>query len=295
VTCGVVGCGSLGRGYVRALRAAGIDVVAFDVDDAALDGAVADGALPAGTARELASQCEVVLLAVPDTPHILAAVDGDDGLAAGLAPGSTLVVTSTVDPATPVALAERLEGVHVIDAPVSGGPVRAAAGTLAMMVGGSEEAVATARPVLDALADRIVHVGPLGHGEIAKLANNVMGIAITLGIADALALAAKAGADVERVREAALAGSGASWILDEWLPRTVLSGDLSPHFAVDLMRKDLRLIEAFAAEHEVPVDTVPLAREVFDRAAAQGHGGSDFSVVISLQAQRAGALVGGGR
>jgi 3-hydroxyisobutyrate dehydrogenase-like beta-hydroxyacid dehydrogenase len=295
VTCGVVGCGSLGRGYVRALRAAGFDVVAYDVDAAALDAAVADGALPAETGRELASRSDVVLVAVPDTPQILAAVDGDDGLGAGLRPGKVVVVTSTVDPSTPVALAERLEGVHVIDAPVSGGPVRAAAGTLAMMVGGSAEALAAARPVLEALAGTIVHVGPLGHGEIAKLANNVMGIAITLGIADGLALAAKAGADVERVREAALAGSGASWILEEWLPRTVLSGDVSPHFALDLMRKDLRLIEAFAAERGVPVETVPLAREVFDRAAADGHGGSDFSVVISLQAQRAGALVGGGR
>jgi 3-hydroxyisobutyrate dehydrogenase-like beta-hydroxyacid dehydrogenase len=295
VTCGVVGCGSLGRGYVRALRAAGFDVVAFDVDAGALDGAVAEGALSAGTARELAARVDVVLISVPDTPQILAALDGEDGLAAGLAPGKVVVITSTVDPSTPVALAERLQGVHVIDAPMSGGPVRAAAGTLATMVGGSDEAVAAARPVLDAVADRVVHVGPLGHGEIAKLANNVMGIAITLGIADALALAAKAGADVERVREAALAGSGASWILDEWLPRTVLSGDVSPHFALDLMRKDLGLIQAFAAEHEVPVETVALAQEVFDRAAAEGHGGSDFSVVISLQAQRAGALVGGGR
>jgi 3-hydroxyisobutyrate dehydrogenase-like beta-hydroxyacid dehydrogenase len=295
VTCGVVGCGSLGRGYVRALRAAGFDVVAFDVDDGALDGAVAEGALAAATPRELASRSDVILLSVPDTPQILAALDGDDGLAAGLAPGKAVVVTSTVDPSTPVALGERLQGVHVIDAPVSGGPVRAAAGTLAMMVGGSEEALDAVRPVLDALAGRVVHVGPLGHGEIAKLANNVMGIAITLGIADALALAAKAGADVDRVREAALAGSGASWILDEWLPRTVLSGDVSPHFALDLMRKDLRLIRAFAAEHEVPVETAGLAQEVFDRAAAEGHGGSDFSVVISLQAQRAGGLIGGGR
>jgi 3-hydroxyisobutyrate dehydrogenase-like beta-hydroxyacid dehydrogenase len=289
VICGVVGCGSLGCGYVQALCAAGIAVAAFDVDATALDRAIAAGALPADTARELAGRVDVVLISVPDTPQILDAVEGVDGLAAGLSAGKVVVITSTVDPSTPIALAQRLKGVHVIDAPVSGGPVRAAAGRLAMMVGGSEEAIEVARRALEALADRIVHVGPLGHGEIAKLANNVMGIAITLGIADGLALAAKAGADVARVREAALAGSGASWILEEWMPRTVLSGDVSPHFALDLMRKDLRLIEAFAAEHQVPVATVPLARTVFDAAAAEGHGASDFSIVVSLQARRAGA------
>jgi 3-hydroxyisobutyrate dehydrogenase-like beta-hydroxyacid dehydrogenase len=198
---------------------------------------------------------------------------------------------STVAPATPVELGRRLEprDVTVLDCAVSGGPDRAEAGELAIMVGGSDEGFERARPVLDALGGHVVHVGPLGHGEIAKLANNLMGAVIVLGIAEGLALAAKAGADVERVCEAVAGGSGSSWILREWIPRTVLAGDYERRFSLDLMCKDMRLIDDLARELGVPIPAGALARETFERAVAAGYGGDDFSRAVALHAEAAGA------
>jgi 3-hydroxyisobutyrate dehydrogenase-like beta-hydroxyacid dehydrogenase len=283
--CGVVGAGAIGRGFVSSLVRAGFEVAVYDLDPAATARATAGGGEAAGSLAEVAQASEVVLLALPDTAEIMAAVEG--GLQEGLRRGSTLVVTSTVSPGTPVELERRLTplGVDVLDAPVSGGPVKAAAGELAIMVGGSELVLMSRRPVLEALS---------GHGEIAKLVNNLMGAVIVVGIAEGLALAAKAGADVRRVCEAIAGGSGSSWILREWIPDTVFRGDYERRFSLDLMAKDMGLIADLAEELEVPVPALELAAAEFGRAIAAGYGNHDFSVVAALEAQAAGAELPGG-
>ena len=136
---------------------------------------------------------------------------------------------------------------------------------------------------------RPVPVGPIGHGEIAKLANNLMGSVIAVGIAEGLALAAKAGADLDKVREAVAAGSGASWILSDWLPRTVLAGRTDADFAVDLMVKDMDVLHDYAGELGVPMRAGELAREMFTELRDAGHGGHDFSVIVAIFAAEAGA------
>jgi 3-hydroxyisobutyrate dehydrogenase-like beta-hydroxyacid dehydrogenase len=173
--CGVIGVGAIGRGFVEALLRAGHAVAVFDVDARACEWARERGAVPADSPRALAERAELILLTLPDTGEIRAVLDGDEGLEAGLRPGTTVVVSSTVSPDTPVELERRLAplGVAVADAPISGGPARAAAGTLAIMVGGEPETVERCRPVLERLG-RVVHVGPVGHGELAKLVNNLM-------------------------------------------------------------------------------------------------------------------------
>jgi 3-hydroxyisobutyrate dehydrogenase-like beta-hydroxyacid dehydrogenase len=240
----------------------------------------------------VAERAEVIVLSLPDTPEILEAVSGEIGLEAGLRGGSIVVVASTVAPGTPVELERRLAplGVGVVDAPVSGGPARAAAGTLVLMCGGSPETVDACRPVLECLG-HVVHVGPVGHGEIAKLANNLMGSVIVLGISEGLALAAKAGADLERVCEAVGRGSGGSWILSEWIPETVLRADYERRFATELMVKDLRLIESLAGELDVPIAACELAGERFGRMVADGYGDLDFSYLVALEAEAAGTSV----
>ena len=193
VACGIVGAGAIGRGFVVSLVREGFPVAVFDLDPAAAAGAAEAGAEPAGSLEELARSADVVLLAVPDTPQIEAALDG--GLAAGMRTGSVVVITSTVSPQTPVELERRLAptGVAVLDAPVSGGPAKAAAGELAIMAGGPADVFERCRPVLEALSSHLIHVGPTGHGEIAKLVNNLMGAVIVAGIAEGLTLAAKVG------------------------------------------------------------------------------------------------------
>jgi 3-hydroxyisobutyrate dehydrogenase-like beta-hydroxyacid dehydrogenase len=293
--CGVIGVGAIGRGFVERLVATGHPVSAFDVDSECAARAAAAGAAVAASPREVAEQAQVILLTLPDTPEILAVLPGETGLEAGLRPGSIVVVASTVAPETPVELERRLAplGVQVVDAPISGGPARAAAGTLAIMAGGSPEAVAACVPVLERLG-RVVHVGPVGHGEITKLVNNLMGAVIVLGISEGLTLAAKAGADVERVCEAVGAGSGSSWILREWIPDTVFRGDYRRRFSLDLMRKDMGLISELTERLGVDTPALELAAQTFEQAIAAGHGASDFSVVVALHAAAAGAQLPAG-
>ena len=253
--CGVVGAGAIGRGVVASLVRAGFPVTVYDLDADAAAQAASAGAACAGSLAELAQASEVVLLALPDTPEIVAALDG--GLEEGLRRGSTVIVTSTVSPDTPVELERR-------------------------------------RPVLEALASHLVHVGPTGHGELAKLVNNLMGAVIILGISEGLALAAKAGVDVRRVCEAVSGGSGSSWILREWIPDTAFRGDYERRFSLDLMSKDMGLIAGLAADLEVPVAALELAAATFRSAIDAGYGSHDFSVVAALQARAAGTELPGG-
>lgn len=284
LACGVVGAGAIGRGFAVSLARAGFPVEVYDIDSTAAE---STGAPVAESLEALARRADVVLLALPDTPQIEDALAG--GLEHGLRPGSVLIVTSTVSPQTPVELEARLTGVHVLDAPVSGGPVKAAAGELAIMVGGPAEVFERCRPVLRALSGHLVHVGPTGHGELAKLVNNLMGAVIVSGIAEGLTLAAKAGADVPTVCEAIAGGSGSSWILREWIPETVFRGDYARRFSLDLMLKDLGLIEALAGPLGVPTPALDVAAARFERAVAEGYGGSDFSLIVALSARDAGA------
>lgn len=287
--CGVLGVGSLGAAIARRLAERGFAVHAHDLDPARADALAPLGVVRADTPRALAAACDAVLILLPDTPEILACLDGEDGLEAGLRPGSALLLASTVTPATPQALAVRLAPleVAVLDTPVSGGPVVARQGELAIMAGAEPADYDRWRPVLEAIGNP-VHVGPVGHGEIAKLANNLMGSVIAIGIAEGLALAAKAGADVDRVREAIDGGSGASWILSDWMPRTVLAGRTDADFAVRLMCKDMGLLREFAAELDVPLRAGKLARETFEDLRDRGYGDRDFSVLVEVRAQEAG-------
>ncbi len=286
--CGVLGVGALGGAIAERLAAQGLPVAAHDRDPervAGLAGTIAACASP----RELAAAADVVLVLLPDTPDVLAVLDGPDGLAAGLAPGAVVVLNSTVAVDTPAEVAARLAatGARVVDAPVSGGPVAARAGDLRIMVGGDDDAVAACRPALEAIGQPH-HVGPLGHGEITKLVNNLMGSVISVGIAEGLALAARAGADVDRVREAIDGGSGSSWILSEWMPRTVLAGRSDADFAVRLMCKDLRVIAEYADQLGVPLEAARLARETYEQVRDEGYGDRDFSVLVALRAAQAG-------
>ena len=288
--CGVLGVGALGGAIAARLATEGLEVAAYDLD-AERVAALADvGVGAASSPGDLADRSDIVLVVLPDTPEIEAALGGETGLEAGLRDGAALLLVSTVKPATAQDLAHRLapRGVDVLDTPVSGGPVAARAGALAIMAGGSDAAYARCLPVLETLG-RPVHVGPIGHGEIAKLANNLMGSVTAIGIAEGLALAAKAGADLDKVREAIAGGSGASWILSDWLPRTVLAGRTHADFAVELMVKDMDLLEDYARELGVPLRAAELARETFTELRDAGHGGHDFSVIVAISAAEAGA------
>jgi 3-hydroxyisobutyrate dehydrogenase-like beta-hydroxyacid dehydrogenase len=288
--CGVLGVGSLGAATATRLATGGLDVAAYDLHPERVEALADVGVSATDSPAELARRSDVVLVVLPDTPEIETALGGETGLEAGLRERAVLLLLSTVKPATARELAQRLapRGIDVLDTPVSGGPVAARGGDLAIMAGGSEAAYARCLPVLETLG-RPVHVGPIGHGEIAKLANNLMGSVTAVGIAEGLALAAKAGADLDKVREAIAGGSGASWILSDWLPRTVFAGRIDADFAVELMVKDMDVLAEYAHELSVPLRAAELARKTFTELRDAGHGSEDFSVLVAISAAAAGA------
>jgi 3-hydroxyisobutyrate dehydrogenase-like beta-hydroxyacid dehydrogenase len=204
------------------------------------------------------------------------------------------MLLSTIDPAEARRLGAELAeaGAELLDTPVSGGPVAARAGELTIMAGGSDAAFARAKPLLDLLSDHLVHVGPLGAGETAKLVNNLMGSVIVLGIAEGVALAAKAGLDVERTLEAIAGASGSSWILDTWIPRTILEDPSQTHFAVELMAKDMGLVRELAEANGVELEAGALAEKTFTDLRDAGDGGRDFSILLARRAEAVGASLG---
>jgi 3-hydroxyisobutyrate dehydrogenase-like beta-hydroxyacid dehydrogenase len=292
--CGVLGAGSIGGSAAARLAEQGVDVSAFDLDPERLADLAAAGVDRANSARDLAERSEVIFLALPDTPHIESALTGDEGLRAGLAAGTLVLLLSTIDPDQARHLGEELAaaGAELLDTPVSGGPVAARAGELTIMAGGGDAGFERARPLLELLSDHLVHVGPLGGGETAKLVNNLMGSVIVLGIAEGVALAAKAGLDVERTLEAIAGASGSSWILDTWIPRTILADPSQTHFAVELMAKDMRLVRELAEANGVPLEAGALAEKTFTELRDAGDGGRDFSILLARRAEAAGASLG---
>jgi len=241
----VIGLGRMGLAMARRLRDRGHAVRGWDLDGVRREEAEGCGIT---VAEEAAVGAEVVLLSLPDDAAVMAV--GDRLAAAGPRSGGVVVDTSTVSPATPRMLAPRFTalGLGWLDCPVSGGPSGAAEGRLVAMVGGEAEALAAARPVLDGLASRVVHVGPPGAGAVAKLANNLLLGANLLAAAEAVGLARRAGVDPARVLEAINGASGRSAATEVNLPRWILSGRFDSGFTCGLMRKDLHLACAVAAD-----------------------------------------------
>jgi 3-hydroxyisobutyrate dehydrogenase-like beta-hydroxyacid dehydrogenase len=291
---GVLGAGSIGGSAAARLASQGVEVASFDIDAERVAALGADGVAAAANARELAEGAEAIFLALPNTPHIESALAGEDGLRAGLREGTLVMLLSTIDPDEARRIGAELAeaGAELLDTPVSGGPVAARAGELTIMAGGSDAAFERGKPLLDLLSNHLVHVGPLGAGETAKLVNNLMGSVIVLGIAEGVALAAKAGLDVPRTLEAIAGASGSSWILDTWIPRTILEDPSQTHFAVELMAKDMGLVRELAEANGVPLEAGALAEKTFTALRDAGDGARDFSILLARRAEAAGASLG---
>jgi 3-hydroxyisobutyrate dehydrogenase len=233
---GIIGLGAMGGAMARRLAETGAAPLGFDLKP--------PPDLPtAPDAATLCAACEVVILSLPNDAAV---ADAASHFTARARPGAVLVDTSTVSPDSTRALAARLaaNGQHLLDAPVSGGPTGARAGTLAMMVGGALDVLERVRPVLARIATRIVHVGPSGAGNVAKLVNNFLVGAHLLAAADALRMGRMAGVDPAMLLQAINGASGRSLATEVNFPRWILPESFDSGFTAGLMRKDLRLAAA---------------------------------------------------
>lgn len=215
---GFVGLGAIGGPMALQLVAAGMDVLVYDVRAEAVQRCVDGGARAAQSLAEVAEHSEVVSIAVVDDEQVTSVVAGDDGLLPAAAAGTTMVIHSTILPWTAIDLAERADetDMHVIDAPVSGGPAAADAGTLSIMVGGDRDVVQDCDTVLKAMGSNVLHLGPTGAGAAGKLANQLMTMCNQLAALEAMKLARSYDIEEDQIVEMSKHSLSDSWIMRNW-------------------------------------------------------------------------------
>ena len=272
----------MGEPMVRSLRRAGFTVAASaHRRRGALDRLRDEcGVIEADNPAQVAAASDIVAICVPDAPQVEDALFATNGVAAGLRGGGLVIDLSTISPVASRRFAERLRerGVGFVDAPVSGGPVRAANGTLAIMAGGTEEDFARAEPVLRAMGTPH-HLGPVGMGETVKLVNQIIIAGVMIANAEALVFARRAGADLDQVREVLASATASNYLLEHWLPKTWLAGRFEGGFALDLLRKDLAAALDAARTDDYPMPATALAYQIYTSRSAMGDGALDYSAV----------------
>ncbi|MEM7722913.1 MAG: 3-hydroxyisobutyrate dehydrogenase [Pseudomonadota bacterium] len=277
---GFIGLGNMGAPMAANLVAAGHDVTGFDTV------ARPDGLVLAGSAVEAATGAEVVITMLPNG-DILKAVA--DQVIPAMSPGAVLLDCSTVDVASARTVAAQSEaaGLGALDAPVSGGVGGAQAGTLTFMVGGSDTAFGTAKPLFDVMGQKAVHCGPAGNGQAAKICNNMILGVTMIATCEAFALADKLGLDRQAMFDVVSTSSGYSWTMNAYCPapgvgpQSPADNDYKPGFAADLMLKDLRLSQAAAEDADADTPMGALAEALYAQFVEVEDGrGKDFSAML---------------
>ena len=289
---GFIGLGTMGASLASNLQKAGHDLVVHDVARQLAERHIADGATWAETPRAVAEQSDVVLTSLPGPPEVeTVALDGERGLVAGLKPGSVYFDLSTSSPTLirqiHATFAEA--GVHVLDAPVSGGPAGAKSGRLAVWVGGDEAVFTKHRAVLDAMGDQVRYIGPIGAGCIAKLTHSAAGYTIQCALAEVFTMGVKAGVEPLALWEAVRQGAhGRRRTFDGLLAEHFLIDDYDPPaFAMRLGLKDVSLATELGREFDVPMRLVNMTQMEMTEAVNRGWGDRDSRVSMLLQQERA--------
>ncbi|MCH7487802.1 MAG: NAD(P)-dependent oxidoreductase [Proteobacteria bacterium] len=283
---GFIGLGLMGRPMSLNLLAAGARVIVHSRSPDPVQELAEAGAVPVSSPASVAAKADTVITMLPDTPAVETVLLGTGGVVEGLKPGSLVIDMGTTGVMATRDFAAAIEkaGGAYVDAPVSGGTIGAGDGTLVIMAGGSGEAVARARAIFGVLGSRATHVGAVGTGQVAKAANQVI-VGLNIGaVAEALTLAAKAGADPAKVREALRGGFADSRILEVHGQRMV-DGDFRPGGKVTTQFKDLTQALELAAELGFSLPATALNRDLYARLIEAGHGDLDHSALIKAIAE----------
>ena len=285
-----IGLGNMGLPMARNLLRAGHQVVGYDVVAAALEAAARAGVRAAGSAALATTGAECVITMLPEGRHVRDVYLGDQGIIARAEPDALLVDCSTidVDSARAVHGAALERGLEMLDAPVSGGVAGAENATLTFMVGGSEQGVARARPILERMGKAVVHTGPAGNGQAAKICNNMLLAISMIGVCEAFVLAERLGLAADKLFEVSSQSSGQCWSLTSYcpvpgpVPSSPANRDYRAGFTAAMMAKDLRLAQNAAQSVDAPTPMGAQARSLYALFANRGHGGLDFSAIIRM-------------
>jgi 2-hydroxymethylglutarate dehydrogenase len=282
----------MGIHMARNIQKAGFALVVHDVDRDTAAPLMTAGAEWAVTPAAVAEGCRLVVTCLP-TPQIVEDVTlGPSGLVEKWQAGDVYVDMSTNSPSTVRRIAEKAGalGVSVLDAPVSGGTRGAEAGTLTIMVGGEAAALETARPVLQPMANKIFHVGDIGCGNVAKLVNNMIGLACNSICAEGMVLGTRAGIDPQVLYDLMSISTADNWSLRQY-PHTVFKRNFAPGFKISLAHKDLSLALGLGEEYGVSLPVAAVVKEDLADAMARGLGGNGVDAVILPLEDKAGVIV----
>jgi 2-hydroxy-3-oxopropionate reductase len=288
IVIGFIGLGIMGKPMARNLLKAGYSLVVHNRSRGAVEELSKEGAQAAASAQEVAARSEVVITMLPDSPDVEAVYAGRNGILAGAKAGMLLIDMSTISPIVSRKLAQEVEqrGIDMLDAPVSGGEAGAVSATLSIMIGGKPSAVERAMPIFQALGKNIVHVGEAGAGQVTKAANQmVVGTTIAI-VSEALVLAAKAGVDPAKVRQALLGGFAQSKILEAH-GQKMLERNFKPGFRIRLHEKDIKIALATGAEYGVPLMVTGQVGQIMTAMRSMGNGELDHSGLVKFVEQLA--------
>ena len=287
---GFLGLGNMGAPMAANLVKAGHAVSGFDPVAAARERLAAAGGAPAGSIAEAVSQAEVVISMLPEGRHVRSAYLEPAGVLESAPPGALLIDCSTIDVPTARAVAEAASarGFAMLDAPVSGGVGGATAGTLTFMVGGDPAAFERGRPILEAMGKAVIHAGPSGNGQAAKICNNMMLGIQMISVCEAMALAEKLGLSHQTLFEIASKSSGQCWSLTSYcpvpgpVPSSPANRGYTPGFTVAMMRKDLKLAQEAAQAVGARTPLGAGAYQLYNLFASQATEGLDFSAIMTM-------------
>ena len=287
---GFIGTGNMGNPMAANLIKAGHQLTVHDLRREAATNLLEMGAEWAATPKDAVPGNEVVFTSLPVPRDVEAVVEGENGILEGAGEGSLYVDLSTNSPTVVRRLHQvcAARGVTMLDAPVSGGVYGAAAGTLAVMVGGDEGAFNHLKPTLDAIGSHVVFCGPVGNGSVCKICNNLLSMGIGVLLAESLTLGVKAGVDLEVLADVIANSSGSSRRLTEKLPRFLFKDNFEPGFATALAAKDVRLATDLGREYGIPMELSNLVDQRHVEAMLRGWGPEDSDAVCRIQEEKSG-------
>ncbi|MDP6352200.1 MAG: NAD(P)-dependent oxidoreductase [Alphaproteobacteria bacterium] len=290
---GYVGLGAMGGAIARRMMEK-FTLRVFDLRPEAVSAFADAGAVATQNSAALGAECDIACTCLPNSDDVENAIFDDHGLAAGMKEGGLIVDMTTGDPLATKAMAARLaeRGIHMIDAPVSGGPRGAEAGTLAIMVGAPQALFDRALPAFNAVSPNVFHTGEVGTGHTMKLVNNVIAAGMRAVTLEALAMGRKNGLSLATCAEVLAKGSGNSFTVEHTLPR-LLEGDTEVNFQLGLMLKDVRLATKLGFESDAPMPMGSLVRESLLAAVNEFGAAGDLNREIDIVERRAGVKLAG--
>ena len=288
---GFIGLGIMGKPMAKNLLKAGVQLVVNDRNEAAVDELVADGAQK-GTYEEIGENCEIVFTILPNGPIVQDVLFGEKGVAQYLKRGCVVCDMSSVTPTESQTCAKKLAemGIGFVDAPVSGGEPKAIDGTLAFMAGGEEKDFEAVKPYMDIMGSSALLIGPSGSGSITKLTNQVIVNMTIATISEAFVLAAKAGADPEKVYQAIRGGLAGSTVLDAKMPM-ILERNFKPGGKISINHKDIKNVLSTAHDIDFPAPLTAQLFEILQALKVGGHMNDDHCGIVQYFEQLAGVQV----